>query len=131
MTQELCDKVFSEDYFMLKCCHDKYKTQEMCDKAVDSCLLALKFVPDLFVTTKMIEQVDSVLFYNDYMVFGDLGSDFVTFFSEDIGLNSITFVNFNLDDDHFDYCDSETINHVRVMGWHDQYKQRKASKKDR
>ena len=39
MTKELCDKVVSEKPFMLKYCHDKYKTQEMCDKAVDSLFL--------------------------------------------------------------------------------------------
>ena len=46
MTQELCNKVVSKETFMLKYCHDKYKTHEICDKAVDSYLLALKFVPD-------------------------------------------------------------------------------------
>ena len=53
------------------------------------------------------------------------------FFSEDIGLNSITLVNINLDHDHFDYCDPETINHVRLMGSYNKCKQHKASKEDR
>ena len=62
----------------------------MCDKAVDSCLLALEFVPDWFVTSRMTKKVDSAVFTNDYIVFGDLDSNFVTFFSRDICLNSIT-----------------------------------------
>ena len=75
----------------------------MCDKAVDSCLLALKFVPDCFVKAKMIEKLDSAVFPDDYIVFSDLDPGFVTLFSEDIGLNSITIDNINLDDDHFDF----------------------------
>ena len=70
----------------------------------------------------MIEKLDSAVFFNDYVAFGDLDSDFVTFFSRDIGLNSITLENINLDDDHFDYCDPETINHVKPMAWHNTYK---------
>ena len=46
----MCDKVVSEDSFMLKYCLSRYKTQEMCDKGVDDFLPALKFVPDWFVT---------------------------------------------------------------------------------
>ena len=85
----------------------------MCDKAVDSCLLSLKLVPDWFVTSKMTEKLNSAVFSDDYIVFGHLDSDFVTFFSKDKGLNSITLDSINLDDDHFDYCNPETINHVR------------------
>ena len=76
---------------MLKYCPDKYKTLKMCDKGVDSCLLALKFVPDWFVMNKMIEKLDSAVFFNDYIIFGDLDSDFDTFFSEDLGPHSVTF----------------------------------------
>ena len=45
-TQEMCDKIVSEDPFKLKYCHNRYKTQEMCNKAVDDFLPALKFVSD-------------------------------------------------------------------------------------
>ena len=45
MTQELRDKVVSEDHFMLTYCHNKHKTQKMCDKAVDSFPLISKFAP--------------------------------------------------------------------------------------
>ena len=33
-TQEMCDKVVSEDSFSIVYCPEKYKTQRMCDKAV-------------------------------------------------------------------------------------------------
>ena len=77
----------------------------------------------------MIEELDSALLSDEYIVFGDLDSDFVIFHSKDIGLNSVTLDNNNLDDRHFDYCDQETINHVRLVEWRNKYKQRKSSKK--
>ena len=78
----------------------------------------------------MIEKLDNTVFSDDYIVFGDFDSDFVTFFSNDMGLNSITLDNnINLDHNNFDYCDPESNNHVRVMAWYNRYKQLKASKK--
>ena len=74
----------------------------MCDKVVDSYLLSLKFVPDWLVMSKMIEKPDNAIFSNDDISFGDLDSDIVTFFSNDIGVNSINFNNFNLDNYNFD-----------------------------
>ena len=74
----------------------------MCDRVVDPSLLALKFVPDWFVTNKMIKKLDSTVFSDNYLVFGDSDSD---------------------------YCDPKTINHARLMAWYDKYKQCKASKK--
>ena len=68
---------------MLKYCPDKYKTQEMWDKAVDSCLLAL------LRKRWLKNSIVSAVFSNDCIVFSDLDPDFVTYFSEDIGLNSI------------------------------------------
>ena len=93
-------------------------------------LIDLKFVLDWFVTNEIIEKLDGALFFDDYIIFADLDSDFVIFFSEDLGSNSVILGNINLDDEHFDYCDSETINHVRLMSWYDKYKQRKVSKKE-
>ena len=40
-TQEMCDRVVSEDLFLIKHCPDK-ETQRMCDEAIDDCLVALK-----------------------------------------------------------------------------------------
>ena len=45
ITQELWNKIFSEDNFKLKHSHDSYDTPKISNKAVDSCLLAL----DLFL----------------------------------------------------------------------------------
>ena len=100
----------------------------MCDKAIDSYLLALNMVPEWFVTSQMIEKVDSAVLPNDYIAFEDLDSDFFAFFSRYIGLNSIDLNNINLDYDHSDYCDPETINYVKIMTWHKHTK--KAPKKN-
>lgn len=72
----------------------------------------------------MIQKIDGGVFYNYFIAFGD----FVIFFSRDIGLNSITLENINLSNGHCDYCDLETINHVKQMTLHNKYKQRKTSK---
>ena len=65
---------------MLRYCHDKYKTQNVCDNAVYSCLLALENVTDWFATSKMIKKLDSVIFCDDYIVFGDLHYGFCYIF---------------------------------------------------
>ena len=92
----MCDKIFSEDPFVQKYCHDKCKTQE------SRCLVVVASA-----------------------------TGFVTFFSRDTNLNSVTLDNINLDDNGSDYCDPETINQVRLIGCYNKYKQRKASKKSR
>ena len=60
----------------------------MCNKAADSYLPALKFVPGWFVISEMFEKANNAEFYNNDIVFGDMNSDIVTFFSSDIGINS-------------------------------------------
>ena len=99
----------------------------MCDKAVDSYLLILKLFSDWILTSKMIEKFDSGVLSNNDIVIDEIDSDFVTFFSNDIGLNSITLD--NLDDDVSDDCDPETISFDRVMDWHNRVIQCQASKK--
>ena len=61
---------------------------------------------------RWLKKLDSAVFSNDDIVFGDLDSYFLTFFSNDISINSITLDNTNLDDNNFDDCDVETNSHV-------------------
>ena len=42
-----------------------------------------------------------------------------------MGILSVDLNNINLDDGKFDEDDSETIIHVRLMGWCNRFKQRK------
>ena len=52
-------------------------------------------------------------------------SDTVTFFSYDIGINTIELININLNDN--DKCDDlETMIHVTLVAWCNEYKKRKA-----
>ena len=52
-TPEMCEKVVSEDLFLIVYCPDKYKTQRMCDEVADDSLAALKLIPDWLVISKM------------------------------------------------------------------------------
>ena len=45
-THEVCDRVVSEDPFLIAYCPDKYITQRMCDKAIDDSLATLEFIPN-------------------------------------------------------------------------------------
>ena len=76
---------------------------------------SIGFVLDWFVTSNIIENF-IVLYSLMIIQSDDSNSDFVTFFSKDIELKSIILDNSNLDDDNFDYCDPETINHVQLAG---------------
>ena len=44
----MCNRVISEDPFMLVYYPNRNKTQRMCSEAVDDCLAALKFIPGCF-----------------------------------------------------------------------------------
>ena len=102
----------------------------MCDKAVDAFLPTLKFLPDWFVTSKMNEKLDDTLFSNNDITFVNENSNHVTFFSDKMGILSKDLNNINLDDINFDKDDPETIIFVRLMAWHNRFKQRKAFKKE-
>ena len=104
-------------------------SKKKCEKTIDSYLQALIFIHEWFVTSKMIEKLDNAVFSKDDKVFGDIDSFIVTFFSNDIGLNIINLRNNNLEDDNFDDCDPNNINHVRIMGNYNRYKQHRACKK--
>ena len=118
----MCDKVISKEPFVLNIALIDKKKPKTCEKAIYSYLLALIFVPGWFVTSKLIEKLGNAVFSNDEIVFGDVDSDIVTFFSNNIGLNSLNLNNNNLDDDNFDDCDPKTINHVKLMAKYNRYK---------
>ena len=51
------------------------------------------------------------------MTFADIDSDIVTFFSNDMGLNSTNLNNINLDDNNFGDCYPETITIIISSVW--------------
>ena len=77
----------------------------------------------------MIETIDNTVFSKDDVLFDDIASDIVTFFSNDIDPNSINLNKISLDDDNFEDCDPKTMNYVRLMAWYDRYKSFKTRKK--
>ena len=81
------------------------------------------------LTSEITEKLDNAVFSNDDIVFGDIDTDFVTFFWNDIALNSINLTIINLDHDNFHDCDSKTINHIRLMASYNRFKQNKGCKK--
>ena len=101
----------------------------MCDNAADDFVLAIKLVPDLFITSNVIGKLYDVVFSNDDLVFGDLKSGFVAFFSNDKGLNIVTMDSINLEDNNFNNFDPETINYITLMGWSNRLNQGKSRKK--
>ena len=51
------------------------------------------------------------------MTFADIDSDIVTFFGNDMGLNSTNLNNINLDDNNFGDCHPETITIIVSSVW--------------
>ena len=78
----------------------------------------------------MIEKLDNSIFSNDEIIFGDIESDIVTFFSNNVNLSCTSLDNANLDDDNLENCDPKTINYVRLISWYNSYTQHKAFKKN-
>ena len=100
----------------------------MCDKTLDVFLPTLKFISYWFVTSKMIKKLDEVLFSNDATIFVKVGSNHVTFFSDEMGVLGEDLNNINLDHVNFDQDNPETIIHVRLMACRNRIKQCKISK---
>ena len=69
-TQEMCDRIFYEDPFLIVYCPDKYKTQRKCDEVIDDSLASLKLIPDWFVTSKRLKNF--ILLYTQMKVYSAL-----------------------------------------------------------
>ena len=86
----------------------------MCDKPLDAFLPTLKFFLNWFVTNKMFEKLNVVL-SNDDMLFVNVDSDNVTFYSHNMGLVNVDIINVSFDGVNFDKNVSESIIIVRLM----------------
>ena len=94
-TQEMCDRVVSEDRFLIVYCPNQHKTQKMCDKAVNDFLAALKLIPDQFVTIKMIKELFTALHAEEKILYFNEDSGNVVFSCN--GILNIDVNNINLD----------------------------------
>ena len=99
-TQEMCDRVPSEDPFILTFSSDRYKTQKVCDETFNYFLTAFKSFPDLFVTSKMIGKCHDALLANNCILFFDEDFSKVTFFTNNMGILGVNLGKINLDDNN-------------------------------
>ena len=126
----MCDRVFSEDFFLVVCCPNWYKTQIVRDDAVDDSLVALKFILDWFVRNKMLGKSDNDLHAHDDILFCNEYFDKVTFISNQRHIIAVDLDKTNLDNDNnFDEDDSNTITQVSLLAWVSKFEKRKALKK--
>ena len=123
---KICHKAVSTYTFSMQLVSDQCRTQEMCDKAVNTCQVVHDFVPDRYVIQELSGKLVSkepfmfkysmtninlkkcviellvlkcyltVSINNNDIVFGDLGSKFVTFFRNYPINNPINFDHDNL-----------------------------------
>ena len=57
----MCDRVVSENLFLILYCPDKYITQKMCDEPVDDSLATLQLIRNWFLASKIIKKLFSTL----------------------------------------------------------------------
>ena len=126
----MCDRVFSEDPFLIVYYPDQYETQKMCDKAVDDSLAALKLSPDWFATSKMIKELFTTLYADENILYFNEDSGNVVFSCNDMGILNIDLNTINLDN-NFDEDDPDTIIQIRLLAWDIKLEKRKELKKDK
>ena len=107
------DKAFSEDPFVLKYCLDREKTQDVCDKVVNDISSILNFV-----TNEILKNVYNALFADDDIHLFDEGTGNDAFSSDENGIPKVDLDNIKLDDPIFYEDGSKTINHIRLLTWH-------------
>ena len=129
-TQEICDRVVSEDPFLTVFFPDKYKSQRMCDEAVDDTLATLTFIPDWFVTSKMIKSLYTAFYADANILYFDEDSGNVVFYCNELDILNIDLKNVNLDND-FKEDDPDAIILMRLLTWHIKFGKRTELEKKR
>ena len=123
----MCERVVSEDPFLIVYCPDKYKNKKMCDEAVDDSLAALKLILDWFVTSQMIKELYTVLYADENILYFNEDSGNVTFCCNEMGILDIGFNNINVDNNFYEH-DPDTIILTRLLAWHVKFEKRKRLK---
>ena len=116
-TQELCDRVVSEDPFLRIYCSDKYKTQRVCNEAVVDSLATLKLIPDWLVTSKMIKNLYNALCAYENILYFNKDSGYVVFSCNGMGIliKDLNYINL---DSNFDEDDPDNIVLIRLLAGH-------------
>ena len=127
-TQDICDRVASEDLFLIVYCPDKYKTQEICDKVIGNFLAILKLIPDWFVASKIIKKLFTALYADGNIFHFDEDFDNVVFSCNEMGILNIDLSNTNLDINfNEDGLDNTIL--ISLLAWHIKFEKHKALKK--
>ena len=121
----MCDRVVSEDAFLIVHCPDKYITQKLCDEAVDDSLAALKLIPNRFVTNKLIKKLYTALYADENMFYFNKDSDIVVFNCNEMGILDIDLNNIDLENS-FNADNTDTISLIRLLAWHIKFEKHKA-----
>ena len=122
--KKMCDRIISEETFLIIYCPDKYKPERICDKAVDDHLAALKLILDWFATCKTIKELDTALCADENILYFNEGSVNAICYCDKIGILNIDISNINLDN-NFDQFDSDTTILIRILAWCIKFKKRK------
>ena len=70
----MCDRVVSENLFLILYCPDKYITQKMCDEPVDDSLATLQLIRNWFLASKIIKKLFSTLYADQNILYFDKNS---------------------------------------------------------
>ena len=67
-SRKMCDRVVSEDPFLILYCPGKYEPLAMFDEAVHDSLAVLKLIPECFVISKMIKKLYTALYEDENII---------------------------------------------------------------
>ena len=128
-TQEMCDRVVSQDPSLIVYSPDKYKTQRMCDKSVSDSLTAIKYIPDWFVTSKTIKELFIDFFADENILYFNEDSSKVACSCNEMCILNIDLNNINLDTNFYE-DDPDPIILIRILAWHTRFDKHEAVKKN-
>ena len=106
----MCDRVVSEDPFLLVDYPNKYRTQKMCDEVVDDSL-----APDYFVTSKMIKILFAGWYADENKLYFNEDAGNVLFICIEMGILNIDLNIINLGNTNYEEDDPDTIILIRIL----------------
>ena len=118
----MCDRVVSENPFLIVYCPDKYIAQKMCDNAL------IKLIPDWFITGQIIKDLFTPLYADENILYFNEDSGNVVFSCNEMGIFNVDLNNTNLDN-NIDEDYPDTVIHIRLLAWHIRFEKCKAYKK--
>ena len=100
----------------------------MCHEAVHDSLVALKLISDWFVTSKTVNELLTVFYADEHILYFNKDSGNIVFSCNEMGILNIDLNNISLDND-FDEDDPDTIIFVRRLAWYIKFEKLKELKR--